>query len=125
MKKIYLFLVFSMFVGTFASSCSKEEDEDVVVVATTGDMVVNAKDALGSALDGKTIEIFTSEDNYINGVVFKSATCDANGQVKFLGLSPQKYWVYFEYTSLLGNIVTANETTTITAGNVNTITLQP
>lgn len=116
------YVLFFLFMTSIFTSCKKDDEN---LDPTTGDLTVNVRDGAGASIVAETVYLYTSETNFNDGTYAKTATTNNSGQVTFLELSPQKYWVDAEFETTTGDIIILEGTGTVVAGKVTTIDIFP
>ena len=118
-KAILYFLLF--FTLLSAAGCRKE----IVVISTTGDLVVNARDGAGASLVGHTVYLYNNQADFNNNLYSQTRTTDNSGQVVFLNLYPGIYYADCDFTGMLGQTIIISGSGSVSAGYETTITIRP
>ena len=118
-KAILYFLLF--FTLLSVAGCRKE----IVVVTTTGDLVVNARDGAGASLVGHTVYLYNNQADFNNNLYSQTAITDNSGQVVFENLSPAIYYVDCDFTNTLGQTIVVTGSGSVSAGYETTVTIRP
>jgi hypothetical protein len=116
---ILIFLLFLTLAG--ASGCRKE----IVIVDETGDLVVNARDGIGSSLIGSKVYLYENIADFNNGIYFQTRITDNSGQVRFDNLYPGVYYVDCDFENTLGLTITIYGSGSVSAGYETTVTIKP
>jgi len=118
MKQIifYLLLSFTLICG---SGCKKS------AVQTTGTLIVNARDGVGTSLIGNTVYLYNNQADFNNKIYSKTKVTDNSGQVRFETLNPAVYYVDCDFINTLGQTVTIVGNGSVSAGYETTITIKP
>jgi len=116
---IFYFLLFFFLISL--SGCRKE----MVVVETTGDLVVNARDGVGNSLIGTTIYLYDNRADFNNNLYSLTGITDNSGQVIFVNLYPAIYYVDCDFISTTGQTITITGSSSVSAGYETTITIRP
>jgi len=104
------------------SGCKKEA---VVVVPTTGSLVVNARDGVGTSLIGNTVYLYNNQADFNNSLYSQTKVTDNSGQVRFENLNPAVYYVDCDFINQLSQTVTITGNGSVSAGYETTITIKP
>lgn len=85
---------------------------------------INVIDNLGNIVEGATVNIYGSEDDYRNETnpVMEAATTNAKGVVKFKKIEAKKYYIYVVKGDM-NNIGNGVETDQLEEGKVNKVTI--
>ena len=118
-KAILYFLLF--FTLLTVVGCRKE----IVVVAATGDLVVNARDGAGASLVGHTVYLYNNQSDFNNNVYSQTRTTDNSGQVVFLNLNPGVYYADCDFIGMMGQTIIISGSGSVSAGYETTITIRP
>lgn len=110
----YLLLLFTL---VNATGCKKKD--------TTGDLIVNARDGVGTSLNGETIYLYNNQADYNNKLYSKTKVADNSGQVKFDNLVPGVYYVDCDFVNQLSQTITIWGSGSVSAGYETTITIKP
>jgi hypothetical protein len=78
MKKIVFYFLFFLTLITVAG-CRKE----IVIIDTTGSLVVNARDGIGTSLIGSTVYLYDNRADFNNSLYSQTRITDNSGQVIF------------------------------------------
>ena len=116
MKQI-TFYVLVLFALINITSCRKKD--------TTGDLIVNARDGVGTSLIGSTIYLYNNQADFNNKLYSDSKVTDNSGQVKFINLKAGVYYVDCDFVNQLNQAVTIWGSGSVSAGYEKTITITP
>ncbi|MCL4484508.1 MAG: hypothetical protein M1445_18165 [Bacteroidetes bacterium] len=118
-QTIFYFFVFLTLISV--SGCRKEK----AIVDTTGDLVVNARDGIGTSLIGSTVYLYNNQSDFNNNLYSQTRITDNSGQVRFLNLYPATYYVDCDFTSTSGQTITITGSGYVSVGYETTITITP
>lgn len=118
-RTIFYFLIFLSLIGV--SGCRKE----IVIVDETGDLVVNARDGVGSSLIGSTVYLYNNQADFNNGLYSQTRITDNSGQVVFVNLSPAVYYVDCDFENTFGETIVIFGSGSVSAGYETTVTIKP
>lgn len=118
-KVIFYFLLLLTIIG--ASGCRKE----IVVVETTGSLVVNARDGAGTSLIGSTVYLYNNQADFNNSLFSQTRITDNSGQVVFGNLRPSVYYVDCDFVNTLGQTIVVAGSGSVSAGYETTVTIRP
>jgi len=117
MKKV-LFYAFLFFALINIAGCQKSVDP-------TGDLVINARDGVGTSLIGKTVYLYDNQYDFDNFLFSDTQVTDNSGQVRFQYLTPAVYYFECDFVNTNGETVTISGSGNVFEGNETTVTLMP
>jgi len=117
MKKV-LFYALLFFALINIAGCQKSIDP-------TGDLVINARDGVGSSLIGKTVYLYYNQYDFDNFLYSDTQVTNNSGQVRFEYLTPGVYYFECDFENNYGEIVTISGSGDVFEGNETTVTLMP
>src|SRR5512133_541846 len=120
MKKTILYFLFFLTLIS-VSGCRKE----TVFIETTGSLVVNARDGIGTSLIGSTVYLYNNQADFNNSLFSQTLITDNSGQVVFGNLRPAVYYVDCDFTNSLGQTIVITGSGSVSAGYETTVTIRP
>lgn len=118
-KTIFYFILFLTLISV--SGCRKE----IVIVDTTGSLVVNARDGVGTSLIGSTVFLYNNQADFNNSLYSQTRITNNSGQVVFENLLPAIYYVDCDFTNTSGQTIVVTGSGSVSAGYETTITIRP
>ncbi|MCC5944267.1 MAG: hypothetical protein JJT94_04980 [Bernardetiaceae bacterium] len=106
------------------TSCNNDDD---LLIQTTGNLIINARDGRGLSIVGETVYLYdnSADFNASPRRYMSTRRTDNSGQVRWINLTPGIYYFDLDFENQAGGFTRLSGSTRIEAGIETTVTLSP